>query len=49
MYRGFKFDVLDDGFVFIWYQGEFIGCALNTKYAKKRVDNVIAKKVLNGF
>ena len=41
MYRGFKFEILDDGFTFIWYKGDFIGVALNEKYAKKRVDNVI--------
>lgn len=43
MYRGFEFDVLDDGFVFIWYRGKFIAAALNEKYAKKRVDDVISQ------
>jgi hypothetical protein len=48
MYRGFTFDVLDDGFCFIWYEGCFVGCALNTKYAQKRVDNIIANKGREG-
>ena len=41
---GFCFDILEDGFVFIWYEGEFIGVALNEKYAKKRVDDIKHKK-----
>ena len=40
-YRGFKIDVLDDGFSFIWYETSLIDVALNPKYAKKRIDNML--------
>lgn len=44
MYKGFNFDVLDDGCVFIWYKTNLVGVALDAKYAKKRVDSIIKSR-----
>ena len=44
-YRGFELDVLEDGFTFILFQRKGDGGALEEKYAKKRVDNLIARRI----